>query len=173
MQHFKLVRIVCFSCVLLMSCGNNSSAKDNTNATTGSSASTGKGNITCTIDGKPVTITIQNSFFEMRLDVYSKGADDGIELLDGSAKKEGFQFEIKNSGTTKIKNDGSGDANCIITYYDANGNTFVGRDVVVIITSYSGTHLTGTFSGKFKQLDLVHHAEKIIQMTDGKFDLHK
>jgi hypothetical protein len=170
MQHFKLIPIVCFSCVLLMSCGNNSSTKDNTNATTVSSASSGKGNITCTIDGKPVSITVQNSFFEMRLDVYSKGANDGIELLDGSAKKEGFQFEIKNSGTTKIKSGSLGDINCIISYYASNGNIYSGDDAVITITSFSGDHLTGTFSGKFVQYG---GASGTIQITDGKFDLQK
>jgi hypothetical protein len=156
-----------------MSFGNNSSKKNNTNVTTISAVSLAKGNFTFTVDGKPVSITVQKSFSELRLDPYSKGSNDGIMLVDGNEKKEGFQFEIKKSGTTKIKNDASGDANCIMTYYDAKGNTFVGRDVVIIVTSYSGAHLTGTFSGKFKQLDLVHNANKTIQITDGKFDLQR
>lgn len=170
MRHFTLIPIVCFSCVLLMSFGNNSSTKDNTSAITVSSVSLEKGNITCTIDGKPVSIAVQNSFFEMRLDVYSKGADDGIELLDGSVKKEGFQFEIKKSGTTKIKSGGSGDINCIISYYDSKGKIYSGKDAVVTITSYSGHHLTGTFSGKFVQYG---GASKTIQITNGKFDLQQ
>jgi hypothetical protein len=153
-----------------MSFGNNYPAKDKSKTTTVSSAASGKGNITCTIDGKPVSITVQNSFFEMRLDVYSKGADDGIELLDGSAKKEGFQFEIKKSGTTKIKTGGSGDINCIISYYDATGKIYSGKDAVVTITSYGGHHLTGTFSGKFVQYG---GASKTIQITNGKFDLQQ
>jgi hypothetical protein len=170
MQYFKLIPIGCFSFVLIMSCGNNSSARDNANLATVSSTSSGKGNIACTIDGKPVTIAVQNSFFEMRLDVYSNGANDGIELLDGSSKKEGFQFEIKNTGTTKIKSNGSGDINCIINYYDASGTTFSADDAVITITSFSGGHLTGTFSGKFVQYG---GASKTIQITDGKFDLQK
>jgi len=42
---------------------------------------------------------------------------DAIEILDGSSKREGFQFEFKKSGTTKIKTTGGGDMNCISNYY--------------------------------------------------------
>jgi hypothetical protein len=171
-MHFKLIPIVCFSFVLLISRGNNFTAADNNNTIVVCSTSD-KGNFIFNVDGKPVSIAAQKPFSEFRLDPYSKGTNDGIMLVDGNEKQAGFQFEIKKSGTTKIKNDASGDANCIMTYYDAKGNTFVGRDVVMVVTAYNGTHLTGTFSGKFKQLDLVHNANKTIQITDGKFDLHK
>ncbi|MEJ0082246.1 MAG: hypothetical protein WDM78_15165 [Puia sp.] len=138
------------------------------------SAGTDKGTISCLMDGQQKTFTLQQSFFEIRLDPYSKGPTDAIEILDGSSKREGFQFEFKKSGTTKIKT-GGGDMNCIINYYNAAGATYTGKDVTVTVTSYNQKQLTGTFSGKLHNINYKVSSDKnpeFIQITNGKFDLH-
>src|SRR5664279_1934211 len=147
MKHLSLIILV-LSVLSISSCSsNNADASSNTiTADNATSSGSGKGTITCVIDGKPVSIKVDNSFFEMNLDVDSKGPKDGLELLNGSAKKEGFQFEIKNAGSTKITNGSNG---CIISYYNPAGIVYTGDNVVVTITSYSGGHLTGTFAGQF------------------------
>ena len=166
------ITTIAFFLFLLTSCGSqnagpagniSNTSKSATNATT-ASAGSGAGTITCVIDGKPVSIKVEYGFFEMNLDVDSKGPKDGIELLDGSAKKEGFQFEIKNTGTTKISNGLNG---CIMNYYNPAGKVYTANTALVTITSYSGGHLTGTFAGDFD----AYEGDSKIQITDGKFDL--
>ncbi len=136
------------------------------------------------MDGKQKTFNVQKSFFEIPLGVDLNGAKDGLEILDGDAKKEGFQFEFKKSGTTKIKTDATGDMNCIINYYNPEGITYTGEDVTVIVSSYDQNHLTGTFSGKLVNVNydgglggakakIAKNYPQYIQVTDGKFDLHK
>src|SRR5579871_6196761 len=114
MKYFNLIPAIWYTCLLVMPCDNNSFAKDNINSViihySKTPAYFDKGNFTLTVDGKPISIAVQKPFSEFRLDPYSKGINDGIMLVDGNEKKEGFQFEIKKSGTTKIKNDASGDA---------------------------------------------------------------
>ena len=61
-------------------------------------------------------------FGEINLDPYSKGPRNGILCTDGDSKKEGFQFKIKKSGTTKIKSNATGDMNCIINYLQPRGD---------------------------------------------------
>lgn len=155
--------------LLATSCGGVSARKDDNtagNAVSDKTANSGKGTITCTIEGKPVSINVQNGFFPIVLNPDSKGPTDGLELMDGSQKKEGFQFEIKDHGTTNIKG-GADNILCIFTYYDNGGATYVGTDVIVTITSSNDNHLAGTFSGKFEK----SIGQTIISITDGKFDL--
>ena len=164
----KLIHSFCII-ILLASCGNANSGKDPASAGSASPETTttaAKGTAVCTIDGKPLSIVVQNGFFPIVLSPDSKGPTDGLELMDGGAKKEGFQFEIKDHGTTNIRAGGD-NILCIFTYYDSKGAAYVGEDVVVTIVSSSSNHLTGTFSGKFKNpID-----RKIIVIADGKFDL--
>ncbi|MDB5156014.1 MAG: hypothetical protein JWR50_721 [Mucilaginibacter sp.] len=172
MNHLSITTLA-LAGLIIASCGSgNAGAAGNTsNATTADSAkpsAANKGTITCKIDGKPASFVVQNGFFEIRLDVDSQGPKDGFELLDGSAKKEGFQFEIKNTGTTHIPHGADG---CIINYYNADGKVYTGSDVTVTITSFSNGHLTGTFAGELSRWD---GDKKIpMQITDGKFDLLK
>ena len=142
-------------------------------------ARAGKGTITCLIDGKQKVFTVQQSFFEISLDPYSKGQTDGIEILDGNSKKEGFQFEFKKNGKTKIKSDAAGDMNCIINYYNPEGVTYTGGDVTVDVISYNQQQLNGTFSGKLVNVyfeegsNNAKNYPQFIELTNGKFDLHK
>jgi hypothetical protein len=135
-----------------------------------------KGTITCMMDGKQKKFTVEQGFSLINLDPKSKGPKNGIEILDGSFRKEGFQFKIKKSGVTKIKSDSSGDKNCFIHYYNPKAITYIGADVIVTVTSYNQNKLTGTFSGKLHNA----HYEKgsgsypaSILITNGKFNLVK
>ena len=173
-----------------MSC-NNSSGSGSSSGTAGSVSSSApassggdKGTITCIMDGQQKTFHVGQSFFEIALGIDPNGAKDGLEILDGDAKKEGFQFEFKKSGTTKIKSDATGDMNCIINYYNAKGITYTGEDVNIVVTSYDQKQLTGTFSGKLVNINYdgglggttantAKNYPQYIQITGGKFDLHR
>ncbi|HVM86928.1 MAG TPA: hypothetical protein VMT76_01985 [Puia sp.] len=170
-------------CMVIISCGNSSGAAANStstendktaNTTTSANSSNGdKGTITCSIDGVSKTFKVAQSFFEISLGVDPNGPKDGIEVLDGDIKKEGFQFEFKKSGTTKIKSDASGDLNCIINYYNPQGATYTANDATITVTSYSQNHITGTFAGKFNRYNGGNANPQHIEITDGKFDLQR
>ena len=177
--------LITFSCTtLIISCNNSLGSQKNAgaeNATTGSSSTTSTGSksgtITCTLDGKQKAFDLRG-FTEINLDPYSKGPKDGILFTDGDSKKEGFQLEIKKSGTTKIKSNAAGDMNCIINYYNPQGIVYTGDDVTVIVSSYNGSKLSGTFSGKlvnvyFQEGKNEKNYPEFIQITDGKFEMSK
>ncbi|MBS1921638.1 MAG: hypothetical protein JST17_15430 [Bacteroidetes bacterium] len=177
----KLSIILSSFCFIAISC-NNSSGSDN--KTTGqtetalTNPTTNYGTITCNMDGTPKTFHVSQSFFEISLDVYRTDVKDGIEVLNGDTKHEGFQFEIKKSGTTKIKDNATGDMNCIVNYYNPRGVTYTGEDVTFTVTTYDQQHLTGTFSGKLVNVyydegtNGAKNYPQYIQITDGKFDVH-
>lgn len=186
----KIIFLPFLFLLAIVSC-NNSSGSGSSPGSVGTPSnaapapSTGdKGTITCIMDGQQKTFTVQQSFFEIPLGVDPNGAKDGLEILDGNAKKEGFQFEFKKSGTTKIKSDATGDMNCIINYYNPEGVVYTGEDATVNVTSYSKSHLTGTFSGKLVNVNydgglggatakIAKNYPQYIQITDGKFELQK
>ncbi len=152
--------------LLFISCNNAGASSGNRDS--------GKGTITCMIDGKQKTFTPQQGFFEISLGDPGASQKDGLEILDGSIKREGFEFEFKKTGTTKINSHATGDMNCIINYYDAKGGTYTGDDVTVNVTAYSKSTLTGTFSGKLKNINYKSASNKspeFIQITEGKFDM--
>ncbi|HVU58055.1 MAG TPA: hypothetical protein VHD83_23500 [Puia sp.] len=165
------------------SCGNSSgqgtAAKGTEAAADAPGGSGTKGAITCKLDGTPKKFEISQSFFEISLSADGQGPKDGLELLDGNNKKEGFQFEIKKSGQTKITDGARGDINCIINYYNAAGVTYTGEDVTFDVTAYDGSHLTGSFSGKLVNIAFggssktANQYPQYLQITDGTFDLHK
>ena len=121
----KLVIVVVSFCELIISCSNlsgstSTSAKDNssTDASSNTVNSGSKRIITCNMDSEVKTFHVSQAFFEIPLDVDRTGPKNGIEILDGDSKKEGFQFQFKNSGTTRIKKDAPGDLFCSINYYN-------------------------------------------------------
>src|SRR5580693_9373459 len=102
----KIIFLPFLLLLVIGSCNNSSRSRSSSGSagTTSSAApaSSGgdKGTITCIMDGKQKTFNVRQSFFEISLGVDPNGAKDGLEILDGDAKKEGFQFEFKKSGTT-------------------------------------------------------------------------
>lgn len=173
-----LILLITVSCNNSANSGDGSGKTDSNSKTVSTISGTGKGTITCLIDGVQKTFIVQQSFFEISLAVDPNGAKDGLEILDGDAKKEGFQFEFKKTGTTKIKNDATGDLNCIINYYNLEGITYTGQDATVTVTSYDQKHLSGTFSGRLVNAyydgnSVAKNYPQYIQITDGKFDLQR
>lgn len=174
-----LLLLITVSCNNSANSGDGSGKMDSNSKTVSKISGTGKETITCLIDGAQKTFNVQQSFFEISLGVDPNGTKDGLEILDGDAKKEGFQFEFKKSGTTKIKTDATGDMNCIINYYNPQGITYTGEDAIVIVASYDQNHLTGTFSGKLvnayydEGTNGAKNYPKYIQITDGKFDVSR
>ena len=176
----KLIFILPF--LVILSC-NNSSGSDNNSITPKSDAAPAsanpagadKGTITCTIDGQSKTFRVRNGFWEMRLDPDSKGPTDGFELMDGDAKNEGFQFEIKNKGTSVFK--GMDGVLNMFSYFNSKGVDYVAEgDATASVTSFDGNHLTGTFSGKFHNALYKGASDsnpEFITITDGKFDLRE
>ena len=186
----KIIILPFLLLLAIASCNNSSGSGSSSGSAHGASsaapASSGgdKGTITCIMDGQQKTFKVQQSFFEISLGVDPNGPKDGLEILDGDATKEGFQFEFKKSGTTRIKTDGTGDMNCIINYYNSHGITYTGEDVTVVVGSYEQNHLTGTFSGKLVNVNYdgglggptsktAKNYPQYIQIADGKFDLQK
>jgi hypothetical protein len=181
MPHLQLLRTFVFT-LLSISYFGNAHTTTNRNHTVNPPAPSGT--ISCLIDGHEKTQSIQG-FREIALDFYSKGSTDGILFANADDNKEGFQFKIKKSGTTKINHTGSGDPHCIINYYNPAGVTYTGRDVTVMVLSYTHNHLTGTFSGKLvniyfkngaafptaKGAKVAKNYPEFIQITNGKFDL--
>ena len=184
--YMKKLFIILSFCFIAGSCNNSpgsaptSATKDSSPAATSSNtiSSGDKGTITCTIDGNAKTFHVSQSFFEIPLDVDRTGPKNGIEILDGDSKKEGFQFELKKSGTTTIKGNGTGDLFCVINYYNPQGVTYTGKDATIVVTSYDGQHLTATFSGTLDNVyyDLntngAKNYPKSIEITGGKIDVH-
>lgn len=175
----KLIFILPF--LILLSC-NSSSGSGNNSAMAKSEASSAsvnsgadKGTITCTMDGKSKVFHVHNAFIEIILDPDSKGPKDGFELLDGDAKSEGFQFEIKNKGTS-VFNGMEGVLN-MFSYFNSKGADYVNHEnVTASVTSFDGNHLTGTFSGKFQNTNYKGASDsnpEFIVIKDGKFDLNK
>ncbi|MEO8852430.1 MAG: hypothetical protein ABI359_01535 [Ginsengibacter sp.] len=164
--------------LIILSC-NNSSGSGNNSGTSKSDVSSANpaavnGTITCTMDGKSKTFQVHSGFFEIVMDPDSKGPKDGFELLDGSATNEGFQFEIKNKGTSVFK--GMDGVLNMFSYFNGKGVDYVTyENATASVTSFDGNHLTGTFSGKFQNTNYKGASDsnpEFIQITDGKFDLN-
>ena len=185
-----LILPLVFTGLITVSCNNSSGSSSSTGAqgndtkTATTTSASGKGTITCLIDGNQKTFNVRKPFFDIPLNHDFQGPKDGLELLDGDRNNEGFQFEIKNSGTTTIKTDPSGDRNCMIGYYNPAGVLYAGADVIVTVTSYTQNQLTGTFSGKLVNVNYdgglggsgaktAKNYPQYIQITDGKFDISK
>ncbi len=175
----KLIFIL--SLLIILSCNNSSGTVDNpltekSDAAPASTTSGGdKGRITCTMDGKSKTFGVHNAFSEIRLEPDSKGSNDGLMLVDGNATNEGFQFEIKNKGTSVFK--GMDGVLNMFSYFNGKGTDYVAyENVTASVTSSDGHHLTGTFSGKFQNTNYKGASDgnpEFISITDGKFDLNK
>ena len=167
--------------LIILSC-NNSSGSGNNSATPKSDAASAsentgadKGTMTCTMDGKPKIFRVHNGFSEIELERDSKGPNDGFMLVDGNATNEGFQFEIKNKGTSIFK--GMDGVLNMFSYFNNKGSDYVAHDdVTASVTSFDGNRLTGTFSGKFHNTNYKGASDsnpEFIAITDGKFELNK
>ena len=172
---FILPWLITLSCNNSSGSGNNSATPKSNAASASENTGADKGTTTCTMDGKSKTFRVHNGFSEIRLEPDSKGPTDGIMLLDGNATNEGFQFEIKNKGTSIFK--GMDGVLNMFSYFNSKGVDYVAQeDVTASVTSFDGNHLTGTFSGKFHNTNYKGASDsnpEYIVITDGKFELNK
>ena len=169
----------------LVSCGNSSGPgkKDSPNVTQAANSSNpqqaGYGTFTFTMDGKRRTFTAWHTFVLMVKDKWSKS--DFLMIEDGGPSNAGFDFKINKAGPTKFE---AGYVNVLLpkllfTFFDTTGVSYIGDDMVVNVTSLDANRLTGTFSGKFVKEKYQIKENKssdipqVIDVTDGKFDLHK
>lgn len=173
----KLIFIVPW--LIMLSCNNTSESGNNSDTAKSDAASASttlgadKGTITCTMDGKSKTFRVHNGFVEIRLESDSKGPNDGFMLVDGNATNEGFQFEIKNKGTSVFK--GMDGVLNMFSYFNSKGADYVANEnVTASVTSFDGNHLTGNFSGKFENTNYKGASDsnpEFVLITDGKFDI--
>ncbi|HEY2721920.1 MAG TPA: hypothetical protein VGI82_09345 [Chitinophagaceae bacterium] len=183
MRNLLIIFISCS--VLIISCNNLSGAasgsqdnKDKPTATPSSDPSQkGYGTFTFTMDGKQRVFTAWHQFLLFPMQDSTKV----LMLEDGGPGGAGFDFKINKTGSTKFE---AGYADVLLpkllfSFFDTTGVSYIGDDMVVSVISLDAKRLTGTFSGKFVkekyQIKENNSANipQVIEVTDGKFDLHQ
>jgi hypothetical protein len=165
--------------LLAASCTNNSAAPNaNAAAAAGASAadaadapaasSTSGATYSATIDGQPFSGTTTQGAAQTSLEQNS--TIDGVAFQLGYEKNmQGFQFVVKNTGTTELRHD---QIITVCNYRAADGTLYIDDSATVTINP--GTRTTGTFSGRWKNAHYGKtnpNAPATILVTDGKFDI--
>ena len=188
MKQLFIIPIVSLS-LALCSCGGNNAAKEiNTNnvavgSDAANSSSTSDAGFLYKIDGRVFSGKRTDNYFNCTI----KHPDNVVHFiltdLDPSLKKvqPQFSFSVADNGTTVVRKDdmdrlSSGNN---VKYFanfsiPGGGTGEVPRyefndasTVTVTITSNTSSRLKGTFSGNLLNPD----TEKVVQLTDGSFDL--
>ena len=188
MKQLFIVLIISLS-LAICSCGSNNAAKEgDTNiaavsSDAANSSSTSDAAFSYKIEGRSFSGKRTDNYFNCAI----KHADNVVHFiltdLDPSPKKvqPQFSFSVADNGTTVVRKDdmdrlssgnnvkyftsfsipggGTGD----IPLYEFNDAS----TVTVTITSNTSSRLKGTFSGSLLNPD----TEKVVQLTDGSFDL--
>jgi hypothetical protein len=137
---------------------------------TGNSSSGGS-SFSAVVDGKNISGPAKNGASPVSLEQNSTIDGFSFEMGSMSGAGPGFQFVINNSGTTELRN---GKIITVCNYRSPEGVLYIDDSATVTITSGSSTHVSGTFSGRWKN---AHYgktpadAPETLQITDGKFDL--
>lgn len=187
MKQLFIITIISLSLAICSCGGNNASKESKTNDTASSNAVTSSSTrdaiFSYKIDGKVFSGNRTDNYFNCIV----KHPDNVVHFiltdLDPSIKKvqPQFSFSVADNGTTVVKKDdmdrlssgnnvkyfasfsipggGTGE----IPLYDFNDAS----TVTVTITSNTSSRLKGTFSGNLFNPD----TQKIVQLTDGSFDL--
>jgi hypothetical protein len=135
------------------------------------SVTSGGATYSAVIDGKTFSGTTTNGAAKVSLEQNS--TSDGLSFQLGYAdpQKQGFQFVIKNSGTTDLRKD---NIITVCNYRAADGTLYIVDSATVTLNAGTGARTVGTFSGRWMN---AHYgktpadAPETIQVTDGKFDL--
>jgi hypothetical protein len=190
----KIIFLPCLFLLAAVSCNNSAgsrggaaAADSNSNATSINNTATasnpsqqGYGTFAFTQDGKHRTFTAWHVFVLFPRKA-SSGSSEILMLEDGGPANAGFDFKINKEGSTVFK---TGYANILVPdllfdFFDTSGISYTGDGMVVIVTSLTANKLTGTFSGKFvKEKSQIKengsaNAPQVIEVSDGKFDLHQ
>ena len=119
----------------------------------------------CRIDGQILSGAGNNRYSNIAI----KSAADIVNFIlvpmDGKIKgvPPQINFFVAPVGTTMVKNN---DGKYSVRYSPGGvDNDYQAAGVTVVISSSTGGHITGTFSGKFTR------SGKTVQITDGKFDI--
>ena len=145
-------------------------------ATSSTSLQKGYGIFTFTGNGKQRTFTAWHPFM-----VFPMQTTDILLLEDGGPGGAGFDFKINKQGRTEFE---TGYANTLVPkllfkFFDTTGVSYIGDGMVVNVTSLTVNRLVGTFTGKFvkEKYQIKENRSpgiaQTIEVTDGKFDLHK
>ncbi len=175
--------VFCFLCTItvLSACSGNASEKTGTANTatdtdaSGDSSYTGNAKLSYTVEGRKVNIRNllhtggKNWIALFMNEVSSKTADHLIKInLTNELTKEVFNFTVNDIGATTFTHYQPTVFNLrgkTATYMGLKYQNYYADEATISITSSDATHVTGTFSGKFKG-DLG-----TVQINDGLFDV--
>lgn len=172
LQRLKLLSAIIFFACLLQACSGNNSAHANAGKANAanenvSDASSLAGSFSCKIGGKDFSGRendgINLSFINsgggvINFDLFSRAPGEKRILKE-------MNFFVANTGTTTIRRND--ETNYQIDYSDPTmAHNCECNEMTVSVTPLGTSRITGTFSGTF-----IDDADKIIPVTDGKFDL--
>ena len=123
------------------------------------------------IDGKPFSGTTTNGANKVSLEENSTIDGLSFQLGYSGVQKQGFEFVIKNSGTTELRR---GHIITVCNYRAADGTLYIDDSATVTLKTGTGPRTIGTFSGRWVNAHYGNtpaNAPETIQVTDGKFDL--
>jgi hypothetical protein len=176
MKYLKLTTVIFISLILLVSCSGNNAAnigKDNSIVSSANPGTAGDARFSCKIDGKDFS----ESGCTGNINAAFRIKDDNKEqiffmLANVNDATQKLNFEIPGkTGSTTIKNSPP--------HYSYEGLvlkgfvTYIDDPVTVNVISISPSGISGTFSGTYtlKNIASDDKAKKIIEVTDGKFDI--
>ena len=169
----QLIVVISAVSVFMFSCnGNKNTAATTANSSSTESASanaTGDASYSYTVDGKSFSGSGTNQFVNAAV-VHVPGIIyfNLAPVVPGTTTPGyGFSFKVADKGTTSVKGDESNDYDITYTPANAGINSFKCKEMTVIITASDGKRVAGTFSGTM----LEPNTERVVAVTDGKFDI--
>ena len=174
----KLSVIIFCTSTSLFSCNGNQSAANISDSSSSSLAkatqsttpsSPGDATYSYTIDGKSSSGSGTNQFVNAAV-VHTPGIIyfNLAPVVPGTLTPGyGFNFKVADKGTIVVRGDENHDYDITYTPPNAGINTFKCKEMTVIITSSDGKRVSGTFSGTM----IEPNTERVVSVTDGKFDI--
>jgi hypothetical protein len=172
--HAGLLSAMLFTSLLFAGCSGaagSGSSKDSAAAASSGNSSSGGSGFSAIVDGKAISGPAKGGAGSVSLEQNSTIDGFSFEMGSMSGAGPGFQFLINNTGTTELRN---GTIRTVSNYHSPEGVLYIDDSATVTITSGASSHVTGTFSGRWKN---AHYgktpadAPETLQITDGKFDL--
>ena len=170
-SFFPTLPLVLLTGLFFACSGNGQAGTTDANAPAGDATpASGGATYSATIDGKPFSGTTTNGATKISLEENS--TIDGLNFSLGfQGGKQGFEFVVKNSGTTDLL---KGHIKTVCNYRTADGVLYIVDSATVTLNPGTGSRTVGTFSGRWMNAHYgttPANAPETIQVTDGKFDL--